>query len=368
MDNIAFVEATLNLYKRKKKVPVVAAIGSSPDSENDVKLLKKRHKQSEDCIVTRSHSSSGCKSAVDSNMCSTSSQHPLPPRFLIPLVKKLSQSDIEDFSSSLSCSLHSDETVLQSPVRDVGSSSQEESSLAQIGAFESQEEQSCSFSSNAPLRRVFSQKPPCLKFPGKEKCTFYQNSSFKYSVCDHPYCRAGDEVMLERFPGHGYSDSVDALSYLAFMSPPQSPPTLNGWSPIKASILMDDVSELDILNVTNESTRQVNAEPARVAKRVRFSFNLDNLDEAVADDMYLDNHSAKRVPLCDDDDDDDDGEMTTVQLKKSSSSCEIWTPLKSPPTPAQLLESAGHHGIPSCRHQAAYYSCEKDVVAAKYNT
>jgi DNA polymerase elongation subunit (family B) len=340
---------TVNLYKRKRKSPVVAVNSNSPESENDFKLpnKKKHQKQSEAQIVTRSHSSSGSKSA---RMCSKPSQQ---SHFLIPVVKKLSQSDIEDVSSSFSCSSHSDETVLQScVVEDVDPSSQEEPALAQVGAFESQEETS-SLSSGAALHHVHSQRQPCLKFPGKEKCQFYRNSSFKYNMCDHPCNRAGDEAMFERFPGHGYSDNVNALSYLAFMSPPQSPLREQDWSPIRAAALMGDVSELDILGITNDSTRQNNVKSVGRTKRVPFKCNTDSLDKTAATAM----HSAKRSLLWED-------EKTTVQMKKSTSH-EMWTPLKSPPTATQLLVTASHHGIPSCRHQAAYYSREEDVIAAR---
>lgn len=281
----------------------------------------------------------------------------MPLRFLVPLVKKLSQSDIEDFSVSLSSSFGSGDTKLHQPVvRDLDTSSQEEASVVQVGAFESQEmeETGYSFSSSVTVSRVHSQESRCLKFPGKEKCLFYQKSSFKYKLRDEPYCRAGDEAILERFPGYGYTDDVDALSCLSFMSPPQSPPRLNGWSPIKASMLTDQ-SELDIPKTKKKSASLECVES--MAKRVRFSIETESPQGVVDEGMSLVDKS-EELGMC--------KEMVTVDVKKdSTASSAVWTPFKSPPTSGQLLETADCHGIRACRHQAAFYSRVEDVVASK---
>ena len=351
-DFVTFVNTALNRYKQKKKASVATVIGSSPDSEKDFKVSKGHYKQAQgDRIQTRL--SSKRNAAVECSTCVVSSQQKCSSRFLTPLVKKLSQSDIEDLLESISHTSSSGSVFQeQSIIGDTESECFENASIGIMGAFDSQEDE-CTLSSTLIVNRVQAQKPPHLKFSGKEKCSFYRNSLFQYSCHNEPYCRAGDETMLERFCGYGCSDNIDSLSCLAFTSPSASPLPLDGNFLVKASDLFDDF-DLNLVKESENVARQDSLEPS--AKKVRFSIKESN----------------ERVASCDTDvancqPEKSSYKMGAVSMRTNDNlNCTVWTPARSPPTSSQLLDSAVHYGIRVVKHQAAFYSRVEDVAPARY--
>ncbi|XP_065837762.1 DNA polymerase zeta catalytic subunit-like isoform X2 [Oscarella lobularis] len=64
-----------------------------------------------------------------------------------------------------------------------------------------------------------------MRFPGKERSSFYVRSSFRFGFDEHPLFRAGDDALLDVFSSFDGRDSDDALQRMGFRSP--SPPPLS---------------------------------------------------------------------------------------------------------------------------------------------